>query len=60
MIPTRAAILSGDRNQLPKSLDPIESDRVTTAYACGPSMLHMKARQSNYWNKLTQYNHKLY
>lgn len=58
MISARAHMMS-DMNQ-PKSLDPLESERVTTAYNSGTGILHMKARQSNYWNKITQYNHKLH
>ena len=50
-----------DVNQ-PKSLEPasLENDRVATAYNSGTGILHMKARQSNYWNKITLYNHKLH
>ena len=36
------------------SLDPIDhTDRVATAYNSGVGVLHMKARQSNYWSKIT-------
>lgn len=60
MISARSHIMS-DVNQ-PKSLEPasLENDRVATAYNSGTGILHMKARQSNYWNKITLYNHKLH
>jgi len=52
MISARAHIMS-DTNQ-PQSLDPLDyADRVATAYNSGTTILHMKARQSNYWNKIT-------
>ena len=51
MVSARANLMS-DSN--PSSLEAIENiDRVATAYNSGVGVLHMKARQSNYWNKIT-------